>query len=117
MMLKAAEKWSKLTDDQQKPYEAKADSAKELFKEQLAEREKNGYFTFEDETKSTDPENEKRVAKNTKEEPAEEEKSDDKKKSRLQKAIEGDDDDEEPKVLHPRNKNDTTTSRQTIKWK
>ena len=80
----------------------KAAAAKEVREVLLAEREKKGYFTFEDGTKSTDPDNKKRVAKPAKVKPAEEEKKDDKKKSRLQKAIEGDDDEEEPKVLPPR---------------
>jgi hypothetical protein len=65
----------------------------------LAEREKKGFFLFADGTKSTDPENKSRVAK--------EEKPKDGKpnKSRLHKEEDGDDEEtKEEKVLPPRAK-------------
>jgi hypothetical protein len=64
----------------------------------MAEREKKGFFLFADGTKSTDPENKNRVAKDK----IEKEPKDGKKnKSKLQKESEDEDNAEEEVVVKP----------------
>ena len=55
--------WAKLTEEEKQPYAEKAELSKQQFEKHMAEREKKGFFLFEDGTKSTDPVNKNRVAK------------------------------------------------------
>lgn len=53
-----------MTEEEKEPYTNLAKIDRQLYEKRLEQREKLGYFKFEDNTKSTDPNNIKRVAKN-----------------------------------------------------
>ena len=53
----ASEAWAKCTDDDKAPYQKMADESKVRFEKQVAELKKKGYYTLEDGSKSTDPQN------------------------------------------------------------
>ena len=55
--------WAALDAEAKKEYEKKAEIQKKLTEARLEERKKNGFFTFEDGTKSTDPKNKDKVKK------------------------------------------------------
>ena len=58
---KAAAIWKEMDEKAREPYiKAHADGMKD-YEKKMAEREKKGYFTFEDGSKSTDPKNKDRV--------------------------------------------------------
>ena len=50
----AGEKWREMDDDSKAPYEKMYSEDKERFEKQMAEWNKNGYYTMEDGTKSTE---------------------------------------------------------------
>jgi hypothetical protein len=50
-----------MTDKEKEPYKKKAEAEKQLYEKRLEQRKKLGYFWFDDKTKSTDPNNVKRV--------------------------------------------------------
>lgn len=54
-----AQKWKGMDDKARKPYLSKAEADKSRFEKQCAEREKKGFFTLDDKSKSTDPKNAK----------------------------------------------------------
>lgn len=56
-----------MSDKDKQPYEAMKEKDAKRLEKQIAEREKKGYFTFEDGTKSTDPANKDRVRHEKKE--------------------------------------------------
>ena len=55
----AGKKWGLMTDEEKKPFAKKSDDDKVRHDKQVAEREKKGFFTLEDKSKSTDPDNAK----------------------------------------------------------
>jgi hypothetical protein len=55
----ASEKWKTISDKEKAQFEKMAEEDKIRHEKQVAEREKKGYFTLEDKSKSTDPENAK----------------------------------------------------------
>lgn len=55
----AGAKWGTMSEKEKAPFEKMASEDKIRHEKQLAEREKKGYFTLADKTKSTDPENAK----------------------------------------------------------
>lgn len=55
----AGQMWSKMSEKEKAPYVKCSDNDKVRFERQQAEREKKGFFTLEDKSKSTDPENQK----------------------------------------------------------
>lgn len=71
------------------PYDKKHEVEKALHEKRMAEREKKGFFLFEDGTKSTDPANKNRVAKD---------KATKKKKDK----VTSDDTDEEDNTVKPK---------------
>jgi len=67
LMKLAGAKWGEMSDKDKQPYEAMKEKDAKRLEKQIAEREKKGYFTFEDGTKSTDPANKDRVRHEKKE--------------------------------------------------
>lgn len=65
----AGEKWSSLTDDEKLKYTEMAEKDKALHETRIKQREKHGFFTFADGTKSTDTENKDKVKKEQKSKP------------------------------------------------
>ena len=55
----AGQKWGQMTENDKVPYVKLSDGDKARYERQLTEREKKGYFTLDNKTKSTDPANAK----------------------------------------------------------
>lgn len=55
--------WATMDEKAKKPYNDAHDEEVKLYEKRITEREKKGYFLFDDGTKSTDPKNKDRVAK------------------------------------------------------
>ena len=53
--------WKEMDEKARKPYVDKHTESMKLYEKQMAEREKKGFFTFPDGTKSTDPANKDKV--------------------------------------------------------
>ena len=51
----AGVKWGTMSEKEKSPYEKQAQDDKIRHEKQVAEREKKGFFTLEDKSKSTDP--------------------------------------------------------------
>ena len=53
----AGARWASMSAEEKRPYEDKAGAAKAVAEKQTAELKKKGYYTLEDGSKSTDPQN------------------------------------------------------------
>ena len=53
----AGARWASMSDEEKRPYEDKSGAAKAVAEKQTAELKKKGYYTLEDGSKSTDPQN------------------------------------------------------------
>ena len=85
-----------MSDAEKQPFLTKAEESKELYEKQKVELKKKGYYTLENGTKSTDPENAHLFkVKKSKSEAAT------KKKSTKNAAAEDDEEEEEEKFVHP----------------
>lgn len=62
----AGQRWGEMTDADKTRFNELADKEKVSYQKKLEQREKHGYFTFEDGTKSTDPKNAEKVKKEAK---------------------------------------------------
>ena len=51
----SSEQWKTMNEEEKAPYEAKSDAAKAIVEKQREELKKNGFYTLEDGSKSTDP--------------------------------------------------------------
>jgi len=55
----AGQRWAQMSDSDKARYVVMSEKDKTRYERQLSEREKKGFFTLEDKSKSTDPENAK----------------------------------------------------------
>ena len=84
-----------MSEEQKQPYNDQSEQAKQLVERQKAELKQKGYYTLENGTKSTDPENKHLMKVPKKDKPA----KSNKKSGKL--ALDDDEEDEEEKFVHP----------------